>query len=123
MPEQTITPAATETLLPSTYVVRDNNGDFHTITVQTCARCKRQIDPRVGSHPICVKEAEQERKIQERKIQHEEDLKIFGEVIYDDRERYMRLNPDARDTYTNKSWNMMLAEKEWQEKRRNDRSV
>jgi hypothetical protein len=110
MPEQTITPAATE--LPSSYVVRDNNGDFHTITVHTCFRCKRQIDPRVGSHPICVKEAEQERKMFENKMQHERDIAMFGEVMPDDRTRYMRTNPDARDTLTNKSWNMLLAEKE-----------
>jgi hypothetical protein len=110
MPEQTITPAATE--LPSTYIVRDNNGDFHTITVETCFRCKRQIDPRVGVHPTCQKEAEQERKIEENRLQREEDIRNFGEVMPDERTRYMRLNPDARDTLTNKSWNMMLAEKE-----------
>jgi hypothetical protein len=110
MTEQTITPAATE--LPSRYVVRDNNGDFHTITVRTCFRCKRQIDPRVGVHPICEKEAEQERKMEENRLQREEDIRNFGEVMPDERTRYMRLHPDSRDTLTNKSWNMLLAEKE-----------
>jgi hypothetical protein len=110
MPEQTITSAATE--FPSSYVVRDNNGDFHTITVQTCFRCKRQIDPRAGVHPICQKEAEQERRMEENRLQKEEDIRMFGEVMPDDRTRFMRLNPDARDTLTNKSYNMIQAEKE-----------
>jgi hypothetical protein len=109
MTEQTITPAATDSL-PDSYMTRDNNGDFHKITVQRCARCKLQIDPRVGSHPTCQKEADQERRMEENRLQKEEDIKMFGEVMPDERTRYMRLNPNARDTLTNKSYNMMQAE-------------
>ena len=87
------------------------SGDEISIRKYLCHRCNQYMSGDKG-HPSCIKEAEQERKMEENRLQREEDIRMFGEVIHSDRERYMRLNPDARDTYTNKSWNMMLAEKE-----------
>jgi hypothetical protein len=96
--------------IDKTYITRV--GDEIVVRKYLCHRCNKYIKDEARGYPVCQRESEQERKMEERRIERENDLKIFGEVIHDDHERHMRLHPDFRDTITNKSWNMMLAEKE-----------
>ncbi len=98
--------------IDKTYIT--SAGDEVVIRHYLCHRCNQYM--RSQGHPQCAKDAEQEKRIEEwrinKEIREKEDIFRFGEIIYDEKERYMRLNPDFRDTRTNKSWNMMLDEKE-----------
>lgn len=97
------------------YIVRDNNGDFHSINMVRCKICSQFM----GSEPhrACLRVVEERKAMEREQLRQQECIKKYGQVL-DSIEEQRRDFPTQR-VYGHESYNDQLkreAERKRQER-------